>query len=309
MRKSIALGMLICALAAGNLFAVGEARITGKVIGPDGKALDDVSIKVRATEAKTFEETYKTDKNGRYTIFLLDGTIHYEFTFTKEGFAPYVEVMKLKLLPEKNNREITLNKGGQPAIGGGLAPTAATADPAVIAYNEGAALANEGNVAEAIAKLEEAIAIKNDLTAGYMALAKLYVRSENWTKAIEAANKVLEISSDEPDMFSILAQAYDKAGNPVKAKEYREKAPANPQSLFNQAVPLINQGNDAAAEPLLRRAVEADDTFAAGHYELGMVYVRMGNTVEAKKHLERYVALEPNGKDVALAKEMLKYVQ
>lgn len=308
MRKSIALGMLICALAAGNLFAVGEARITGKVVGPDGTPLEDVSIKVRATEAKTFEETYKTDKNGRYTIFLLDGTIHYEFTFNKEGFAPYIETMKLKLLPEKNMREITLNKG-QPAFGGGLAPAAATADPAVIAYNEGAALANEGNVAEAIAKLEEAIAIKNDLIAGYMALAKLYVRSENWTKAIEAANKVLEVSSDEPDMFSILAEAYDKAGNAVKAKEFREKAPANPQALFNQAVPLINQGNDAAAEPLLRRAVTADDTFGAGHYELGMVYVRMGNTAEAKKHLERYIELEPSGKDAALAKEMLKYVQ
>ncbi|MFN2442107.1 MAG: tetratricopeptide repeat protein [Thermoanaerobaculia bacterium] len=308
MWKSIALGMLICALAAGNLFAVGEARITGKVVGPDGKAIEDVSIKVRATEAKTFEETYKTDKNGRFTIFLLDGTIHYEFTFNKEGFSPYIETMKLKLLPEKNQREITLNKGGQ-SVAGGLTAGAATADPAVIAYNEGAALANEGNVAEAIAKLEEAIAIKNDLTAGYMALAKLYVRAENWTKAIEAANKVLEISSDEPDMFIVLAQAYDKAGNPIKAKEYRAKAPANPQALFNEAVPLINAGNDAAAEPLLRRAVEADDTFSEGHYELGMIYVRMGNTVEAKKHLNRYLELEPDGKDAPLAKEMLKYIQ
>lgn len=308
MWKSIALGMLICALAAGNLFAVGEARITGKVVGPDGKAIEDVSVKVRATEAKTFEETYKTDKNGRFTIFLLDGTIHYEFTFSKEGFSPYIETMKLKLLPEKNQREITLNKGGQ-SVAGGLTAGAPTADPAVIAYNEGAALANEGNVAEAIAKLEEAIAIKNDLTAGYMALAKLYVRAENWTKAIEAANKVLEISSDEPDMFIVLAQAYDKAGNPIKAKEYRAKAPANPQALFNEAVPLINAGNDAAAEPLLRRAVEADDAFSQGHYELGMIYVRMGNTAEARKHLNRYIELEPNGKDAALAKEMLKYIQ
>lgn len=306
MRKTIALVMILGALAAVNLFAVGEARITGKVVGPDGKALPDVEIKVKATEAKTFEETFKTDKNGKFTIFLLDGTIRYEFTFNKEGFAPYQEVMKLKLLPEKNNREITLNKGQS---GGGLALAQAQADPAVVAYNEGAALANAGQVTEAIAKLEEAVQIKNDLTAGYMALAKLYVRAENWPKAIEAANKVLEVSSDEPDMFTVLAEAYEKTGDKARAKEFQDKAPANPTVLFNEAARLINQGNDAAAEPMLRRAVEADDSFAKGHFELGMVYVRLGKGAEAKKHLERYIALEPNGGDVALAKEMLKYVQ
>ncbi|MGH9458503.1 MAG: tetratricopeptide repeat protein [Thermoanaerobaculia bacterium] len=302
MRKLFALAGLLCAFAT-SAFAVGEARITGKVTGPNGEPLEGVTITVTATEAKNFEETFKTDENGKFTIFLLDGTIRYKFTFAKEGYGPYEEVIKLQLLPQRNEREIKLGAPAAAAVGEPVA------DPAVTAYNEGAQLANEGKVAEAIAKIEEAVGIKPELTAGHMALAKLYVRAEQWEKAIGAANKVLEISSDEPEMFAILAEAYEKTGNAAKAKEFREKAPANPPALFNDAAKLINGGNDKDAEPLLRRAVEADPSFAKAHYELGMVYVRTGNTAAAKKHLETYLELEPDGQEAALAKEMLKYVQ
>ena len=40
-----------------------------------------------------------------------------------------------------------------------------------------------------------------------------------------------------------------------------------------------------------------------------MVYVRMGKTADAKTNLQKYLELEPNGKDAATAKEMLKYVK
>jgi Tfp pilus assembly protein PilF len=40
-----------------------------------------------------------------------------------------------------------------------------------------------------------------------------------------------------------------------------------------------------------------------------MVYVRTGKTADAKANLEKYIELDPNGKDAATAKEMLKYVK
>jgi tetratricopeptide (TPR) repeat protein len=110
-------------------------------------------------------------------------------------------------------------------------------------------------------------------------------------------------------MFAILATAYAKTGDKAKAKEFGSKAPANPPALFNDAAKLINEGNDKEAEPLLKRACEADPAFAQAHYELGMVYVRTGNAAGAKEHLQKYLELEPSGKDAPVAKEMLKYVQ
>jgi Tfp pilus assembly protein PilF len=55
--------------------------------------------------------------------------------------------------------------------------------------------------------------------------------------------------------------------------------------------------------------VAADEKFAAAYYELGMIYVRASKNADAKTNLEKYLQLEPNGKEAATAKEMLKYVK
>lgn len=304
MRKSIAIAFVVLAIAAANAYAVGEARLTGTVVDPTGKPLADVKITVVAMEQKTFQEEFKSDAKGRFAIFLLTGTIPYKFIFQKEGFATYEEIIKLKLVPEKNERTFTLGTGV--VAGGGGAPVA---DPAVAAYNAGVTLFNEGKDDEAEAKFLEAVTAKPDLSAGYSALTKIYARKKNWPTVIEYGTKALGYDPEDAGVLSLMVEAYDKTGDKAKAAEYRKKAPANPTWLFNEAAKMINAGKDKDAEPLLAQAVEADPEFAVAHYELGMLYVRLGDSPHAREHLNRYLELEPTGKDAPTAKEMLKYVQ
>jgi tetratricopeptide (TPR) repeat protein len=307
MRKTVTLALAIVAFAA-NAFAIGEARLTGKVIDAvTKKPLEDVVVTVVATEGKTFKQDYKAKKDGTYAIFLLDGTLKYEFTYSATGYRPYKEVMKLKL-GEPNVRDIELASG---AAGSGVAIPASEikVDPAVSAYNEGAALANQGKDAEALAKFQEAVTAKPELVAGWQALAKMANRLKNYPKAIEAANKALSFDPDEPDMYSILYEGYKATGDKVKAEEAKKKMPANATVSFNDAAKLINAGKDAEAEPLLKAAIAANDKFAPAYYELGMLYVRLTKNADAKANLEKYLELEPTGKDAATAKEMLKYVK
>lgn len=305
MRRTLALCLMLLVLVAANAFAVGEARITGKIISNiDKQPLADAVIKVEAIEGKTFKQEFKVKKDGTYAIFLLDGTLRYKFTFSAPGFTPYEETVKLTL-GAQNVKDVALGKGG----GTSALAAEAKADPAVDAYNTGAALANEGKVAEAIAKFDEALAAKPDLTAAWMALAKLQAREKNWPRAIEAANKALEVDAEDGSMWAVLYQGYTATGDKAKAEEAKKKMPANAGVLFNDAARAINAGNDAEAEPLLKQAIEADPEFAQAYYELGMVYVRTGNGPEAKANLEKYIEIEPTGKDVATAKEMLKYVK
>lgn len=308
MRRSLALSLLLCAAVATNLFAVGEARITGKVLDAATKApLTDATIHVVSApgSGKNFKQDFKADKEGKYAIFLLDGTIKYVFTVSAPGHAPYEETMKLKL-GEPNVRDFELSTGAATPSGTALQ---AKADPAVTAYNEGAALANDGKDAEAIAKFEEAVTAKPDLTAGWSALGRLYLRAKNYPKAIEAANKSLAIDSEDQDMFAVLFEAYTATGDKAKAAEYKAKLPADSRSLFNDAAKLINAGKDNEAEPLLKQAVTIDDKFGQAFYELGMVYVRTGKNDLAKTNLQKYLELEPTGKDAATAKEMMKYLK
>lgn len=310
MRRSLALSLVLSLFAAANVFAGAEARMTGKVIdAATKKPVPDAVVHLEAIEGKTVKQELKVRKDGSYTVFLLDGTIRYKFTFSAPGYVPYEETMKLKL-GETNVREIELAKEG--AVPAGAAVPAAAAgkvDPAVEAYNAGAALSNAGDYAGALAKFEEAVAAKPDLTAGWMALAKVASKTKQHDKAIAAAQKALEIDNEDTDMWMVLFAAYTAKGDKANAAIAEKKLPANASALFNQAARLINEGKDSEAETALKQAVSVDDKFAKAWYELGMVYVRTGKNADAKEAFGKYLALEPSGSDAATAKEMLSYLK
>jgi tetratricopeptide (TPR) repeat protein len=310
MRRILALGLLALMAIAGNAFGQAQARITGKITdATTKKPIPDATIHVEALSGKTLKQDFPAKKDGYYAIFLLDGTIKYKFTFSAPGYAPYSEDLKLKIAGEPNTKDVEL---GTAAAGNANAPAAGTVakvDPSVQAFNEGAQLANAGDDPGAIKKITEAVTAKPDLIAGWEALARIHLRTKDYKSAIDEAKKALALADDEMDMYQVLVEAYTATGDKAAAAEAKKKLPANASGLFNDAAKLINAGKDAEAEPLLKQSIAADPTFAQSYYELGMVYVRTGKTADAKANLEKYIELEPNGKDAATAKEMLKYVK
>jgi tetratricopeptide (TPR) repeat protein len=308
MRRTIALTTVVLLAMAGDALAIGQARLTGKIVDTaTKKPIENAVVNVAAVSGKNFKEQYKVKKDGSYAIFLLDGTLQYEFTYSAPGYREYKETMKLKL-GEPNIRDIELasGKAGTTAT---VPATEIRLDPAVVAFNAGAELANEGKDEEAAAKFLEAVTARADLVAGWQALAKVNYRLKNYAKSIEAAEKAVAIDSDLPDMYSVLYEAHTAAGNKAKAAEYKSKMPANAGALFNDAARAINSGKDGDAEPLLKQAIAVDESFAQAYYELGMLYVRGGKNADARSNLQKYLELEPTGKDASTAKEMLNYVK
>jgi tetratricopeptide (TPR) repeat protein len=309
MRRTFALCLLAFMAVAGNAFAVGEGRVQGKIIDASTKKpVPNATITLDAVSGHNFHADFKAGNDGSYRFLVLDATIPYKFVWSAPGYAPVTEQIKLKL-GDINNRDVALAPASAAAAATPAAATAAKADPAVVAYNEAADMANNGKVSDAIAKLEEAGRLKSDFTAADEALAKLYVRNKQYDKAIASANKALVLDTDSQDMFNVLAEAYEKSGNAAKAAEFKKKLPANATALFNDAARLINAGKDGEAEPLLKSAIAADDKMAQAYYELGMLYVRGQKNADAKSNLQKYLDLQPNGKDAATAKEMLNYVK
>lgn len=307
MRRHLALSLVLFLAAAGSAFAGSEARMQGKVVdGATKLPIANAEVKLEAVEGKTVRQSVKTKPDGTYAVFVLDGTIRYKYTISAPGYDPYEETIKMKLA-DSEKRDFELFK-----VGSRGTPSAAAAqkvDATVESYNEGAALANAGDLEGAVKKFEEAVAKKPDMLAGWGALAKTQLRLKNYQKAIDAAAKVLEIDDSDMDMIQVQYQSYNGLGDKANAAKLSAKLPKNASGLFNDAAKLINSGDDAGAEKLLQQAIAADEKFAQAHYELGMIYVRSGKSAEAKAALSKYLELDPNGKDAATAKEMMNYLK
>lgn len=306
MRKTVALSIILLIAVAGQALAVSQARVSGKIVDVvTKKPVADAKILIEAIEGKTVRDEVKARKDGSYAAMVLDGTIRYKFTVTAPGYQPLEQVLKLEL-SMTNSRDFELLPQGvateQPGV-------ALQADTTIVAYNEGAELANSGNWAAAAAKFEEAVAAKPDLIAGWSALAKTSLKLNNYPRAIEAAKKVLEVDEEDTAMWGVLHQAYKATGDKANAAAAEAKLPANANALFNQAARLINDGKDDEAETHLKRAIEVDPKMAIAYYQLGMVYVRTGKNADARQMLTKYIELDPNGRDVATAKEMLGYLK
>jgi len=307
MRRSLALSFLVFAFVAANAFASGEARINGTVFdGGTKKPIPNATILVTSADSgHNYKQEYKAKSDGSYAIFLLNGTIKYKFAYSAPGYQTFEQTLKLQLAPEKNVQDIDLSPA-QAAVESGTKEMQQTADPAVVAYNEGANLANQGKIDEAIAKIEEAVSKKPDLTTGYETLARLYLRTKAYDKAIDAANKVLAVDTDNTDMSVVLYESYTGKGDKAKAAEYKSKVPANAAATYNEAVPLLNAGKYKEAEKLLKQVIEIDPKFAVAYYQLGIVAMQNGDMAGAKTNFQKYLELDPNGKDADVAKEALK---
>ena len=308
MRRQIALSLVLILAAAGNAFAGAEARMAGKVLdGASKQPIPNALVKFEAIEGKTVRNEVKTKADGKFAVFVLDGSIRYKFTVTAPGYDPVEETLKLAL-GGTTDKNWELYKTGT-AVVESKTGTVVKTDPSVIAYNEGASLANAKDYPAAIAKFEEAVALKPELTAAWMALAKTYLRQKEYDKAIVAADKALAIDDSDNDMNSVMQQAYAAKGDKANAEKYAAKLPKNAAALYNDAAKRINAGDDAAAETLLEQAVAADASFALAHYELGMVYARTGKNAQAKAALAKYLELDPNGPNASTAKDMMNYLK
>jgi tetratricopeptide (TPR) repeat protein len=308
--KSLALCLVVLAFVATNAFAVGEGRMNGKILDATTKQpIPNAVIKItNATAAKNFSAEVKAGKDSYWAWFALDATLPYNFAVSAPGYQTHTEQVKVPV-GTTTKRDFFLSKLGDVPAAAAPAGEGGKADPAVEAYNAGAALANSGDLKAAAAKFNEAVTAKPDLTAAWIALAKVSAKTKDFPKAIEAANKVLEIDNEDTDMYAVLAQAYEATGDKAKAAEARAKLPKNASALFNEAARVINGGNDADGEKLLKQAIAADEKMAIAYYELGMIYVRSGKAADAKASLSKYLELDPNGKDAATAKEMLGYLK
>ncbi len=302
-------------LGAGALLAVNTARIYGTITDETGKPVGEAKITVTCPSMPTFKLEAGTDSSGRWAVTLVDATKTYHYRFEKVGYLMMEQELKLPIGANERRdfKMLTVDEARRQGIGGGGQPT--NAEQAVLAFNAGAEAYQQGDTTTAKAKMQEAISIDPQLTAGYSALAALYWAEKDATKALEMAERALSIDPKDVRALRVSVQAYTAQGDREKTKAaVAALAAADPKAgaadLYEQGRLAYNAGDMATALKLFEQSVAGNPDFPRVHYMLGMCYINQGDTAKAKQELETFIATaSADDPDLGTAKEMLAYLK
>jgi Tfp pilus assembly protein PilF len=91
-------------------------------------------------------------------------------------------------------------------------------------YDLAVDLRDQGQKPEAVAKLEEAIALDPGFAIGHGMLAKLYADLAEVEKAIAHARKVVELQPDDAFSYTALSVIYQRCGRIAEAEHAKAMA-------------------------------------------------------------------------------------
>ena len=318
LRILAALTILLQAVAAQ---AGTQGRANGKVLDSAGNPVEGATITVTTPAIRTFKLSFTTKKDGTYGFIVNDATILYDMKIEKEGYVSVTlskqkfSTVEMTTMPPQTLFKTSEAPAGKAGPAGAAAPAAApsSSEQATLSYNAEVDLLNSGDKPCAEAKLKEAVAKNPDLPQAWQALAVIAHENKDWAKTLEYGQKALDLDPSMTNLYGMMTDAAEKSGDKKAGadwrKKYDEANPDSPEILYNKGVEAYNKGKMKEAEAALSKAVEAKPDLAMGHFLLGMVSFNMNKKAAAREHLQKYLDLDPNGKEAATAKELLPLVK
>jgi tetratricopeptide (TPR) repeat protein len=169
-------------------------------------------------------------------------------------------------------------------------------------YTRGVIYWHQGDLGRAATALRAAIAAAPDHADAHYALGAVLKTGRDWSGAAAALRKAISI---RPDLFTAryaLAQVLQWAGDERGARAVSEEADRlrRRSELEREALTLtavgiqqVEAGDLTGAVAAFSRATAAFDGYAPAHYQLGLVFQRLGRADEARAAFARAQRLNP----------------
>ena len=169
----------------------------------------------------------------------------------------------------------------------------------------GASLLALDAVPEAKAQLETAVKLLPREPLARLQLAQACERSSNWADAVDQYRALRELAPREPEYAYRLGRAY-LALSEWSLRELRKLDPGS--ARLHQALGhnYRVQGRINLAAGAFERAARADPTLPEVHLALAQIYVEQKRWAEARRELERELALVPESAGARALAERLR---
>ena len=162
----------------------------------------------------------------------------------------------------------------------------------------------QGRLTEATKEFSDLVRDNPRSAAGHLMLGLLMHAQRNTRAAIEHYEKAVELDPrTAAPAANNLAWLYAESGeNLDRALELAQIARfhlgADPEPLDTLGWVYMKKGVMSQAETFIRQAVDLNPKNPVYHYHLGVIYSQKGDDANARKSLQRALALKP-GKQVA----------
>jgi tetratricopeptide (TPR) repeat protein len=133
--------------------------------------------------------------------------------------------------------------------------------------------------------------------ASQIALVKYYLDSGRFIRAVEEAQRAVDLDPLAGEPVFLLAAAYGLRGMPARSIELYEvlerRAPGNPSVLANLAFAYLDEGRYREAEGAFEEVLRVDANNRLADYGMGLLHKFAGRFDRSRFHFERFLEKEP----------------
>ncbi len=278
------------------------ARLRGTVVDGQGTPIPGVKITVTSNDMPTFREVLTSDKKGKFLLVVQSPQFLYQMQFDKPGYQSFKQDMQLRAT-EMLREEFPMDRASAEAVEAVADPALAAIEvgnEAINAYNKGVAAQRAGDLSTARTKLEQALAVQEDLAVAHIALSQVLLDQGEYATAARHAERGLELQAGSLDALQVRYDAYRALGEEEKA-EAASAALTQAQDAAAAAFRLYNEGGEAFAAgdkdtalAKFQQAAELDPTIFDAHHATATLLAARGEYAAAKPAVEAALALRPN---------------
>ena len=155
-------------------------------------------------------------------------------------------------------------------------------------------LAENKNLEEALALVEEAVALGRDEIRHLYTLGEVRLALGNEAGSVEAFHAVVDLDPEDPNAHLEIGLYHERRGEAEKAEEHLvetlKQDPSNLRALYSYARLYYTADDLDTAEELLVRAVTADASYSPALSALASIRARRGDYATSLVYIEKAVA-------------------
>jgi Tfp pilus assembly protein PilF len=177
-------------------------------------------------------------------------------------------------------------------------------------FNEGVDLWRSGDARGARQLLTMTLALDPSVLEAHLGLAPVLEATGELDEALGHLETYLTARPDDLRALEMRLRILESLGLSEKAEQARVQLQGvDPQrglrANFEEGVRHFHAGRIDHAVESFEKALEIDPAHARSHYQLGLCFVSLGRTADARRELERFLELAPEASDADSVRRML----